>query len=412
MIVFEYKERIVKFIFCSIVLILLMILLRNIFYVEENTLKYNEVVTSKIHFNDEVTSIYVEYPRFNGNDEVNKIISDNIYKYIREFKSNENNKALDITYNLFYIENFVNIQYHIENTLSNIKHKNLLIDLKNNTRSYITSIYDEEKLSNEVYDLLKSKYSDLYNKLSVETINNYTYIFDENKLSVYFNNVENIPFIDITMNITSNNDNHNNKKKYIAFTYDDGPSEYTSELFEYLNTMNSSSTFFMIGSKMKGNENIIRKIYNSDSEIGSHGYSHRKLNNLTEQELNYELNSTNLIFNEITGQTIKLLRPPYGKYSDSLLQKNYQIVTWNIDPKDWLVKEKEKIYNNVIKNACDGCIVLMHDTNKQTIEATKMLIPELNKYNYEVVSVSKLMQLKNYNAQNRVINRIENININ
>ncbi len=50
-----------------------------------------------------------------------------------------------------------------------------------------------------------------------------------------------------------------------------------------------------------------------------------------------------------------------------------------------------------MKNACDGCIVLMHDTYPETIEAVKTLIPALNEKGYSVVSVSKLMEIKGYN---------------
>ena len=42
----------------------------------------------------------------------------------------------------------------------------------------------------------------------------------------------------------------------------------------------------------------------------------------------------------------------------------------------------------------------MHDIYPETIEAVKMLIPTLNKMNYEVVSISNLMKNKNYNPNN------------
>ena len=75
---------------------------------------------------------------------------------------------------------------------------------------------------------------------------------------------------------------------------------------------------------------------------------------------------------------------------------NYEIILWNIDTKDWLVKDSKKIYNDVISSACDGCIVLMHDIYKDSIEATKMLLPKLDEMGYEVVSISKLADIKGY----------------
>ena len=50
----------------------------------------------------------------------------------------------------------------------------------------------------------------------------------------------------------------------------------------------------------------------------------------------------------------------------------------------------------------------MHDTYKETIDATKELIPKLNSLGYEVVSVSKLMEAKEYfNDEYEAINYIK-----
>ena len=398
MIFLEYKENVIKFVFCSIILILIMFVLSKMLYTDNENHKYNEVITSKIEFSTDDTSVYVEYPRFIENEEVNKIISDNIYKYVRDFKGIHKTKALDITYDLVYMDKYVNIQYNIENTIDNIKHMNVLIDLDKKSLTYITSLYDEEKIQEEILSLVYDKYtSDIYESVLNNTVNNYTYVFNDTGIDVYFNYIPGYPTVTLNMEpIYHENDNKKEGTKYIAFTYDDGPSEYTLDLLDYLESTDSSATFFMIGNKMKVNEEIIKRIYYSNSEIGAHGYTHKKLNNLSGNDLEYELNSTTIIFNEITSDYIKYLRPPYGKYNEEVLSSNYQIITWNVDPKDWLVKDSEKIYNNVIKNACDGCIVLMHDTYKETIDATKELIPKLNSLGYEVVSVSKLMEAKEY----------------
>ena len=196
-------------------------------------------------------------------------------------------------------------------------------------------------------------------------------------------------------------------KKAIAFTYDDGPSEYTADLLNTLEKNNSSATFFVIGNNIKGRENIIKKIYKSKSEVGSHGYSHINFTNLDKEELNTEINSTNVLFNSITNDKISLLRPPYGDYDDNVKSLNYNIILWNIDSKDWLLKDSEKIYNNVLKNACDGCIVLMHDIYPETLEATKKLIPELKSLGYSIVSVSKLMKEKKYKSDKSIISYIK-----
>lgn len=409
MIIFDYKENVIKFMICAIILIVAMLVISKIFYQESSTLAYNEVSTSTIEYNDDTTSIYIEYPRFNENIKVNEIISNNIYQYTKEFKEDNRNKILDVSYKVHYIKDFVNVEFHIENSLSKIKNRNILINLKTNEIAYITSLYDEEYLKNEIYNkTLKDYGQEVYEKIKNGTINNFTYLIDDTKLEVYFNNIdyysyEYIPFITINVVASVSYDESNNDKKVIAFTYDDGPSEYTEEILNVLEENNSSATFFMLGKKMKFNEELIKKIYNSSSEIGSHGYDHKDLLELNEDQILEELNSTNIIFNEITSDKITLFRPPYGNYNDSFTKYGYKIVLWNVNPKDWLFQDSSRIYNNVIKNACDGCIVVMHDTYEETLEATKLIIPELKKKNFEIVSVSKLLESSGIKYDNLII---------
>ena len=156
---------------------------------------------------------------------------------------------------------------------------------------------------------------------------------------------------------------------------------------------------------MKYNEEIVKEVYKSSSEVASHTYSHKNLDTLSKDDILKEINSTSIIFNEITNDNIKYIRPPYGNYNDTVKSTNYPIVLWNIDPKDWLVKDSKKVYNSVLKHACDGCIVLMHDLYPTTIEAVKMLIPKLNNMGYEIVSISDLLKYKNYNLKNGEIIR-------
>ena len=400
MIIFDYKENVIKFIFCVIILLFVILIVNKLFYKETVVLEYNEVTTSKIEYNDDITSIYVEYPRFNNNYDVNELVSNNIYKYVKEFKESPENKLLDITYKVSYVDSYANIEYKIENSLSKVKYKNLIINLDNNKIAYISSIYDEDKLRNEILNLVETNYSsDIYEKVKKETINNFTYLIEDERVEVYFNNIdyeeyEYIPFVTISLSINTIDNVDDGSKKYIAFTYDDGPSEYTEKILDLLEKNNFSATFFMVGNKMKVNEEVVKKIYESNSEIGSHGYSHKLLNDLSIEDYEDEINSFNIIYNELTLDHTSLFRPPYGKYNDYIYNYYYNVILWDIDPKDWLFRNEDTTYNNVIKNACDGCIVILHDTNETTLKASEKLFTQLKNMNYEVVSVSKLIEIK------------------
>lgn len=406
MILLNYKNNFLKYIIymsCVFLVLLVVVNLMNV-----NEIKNEEdVVSSSIVYNDDNNDINVIYPRFN-NDDINNIITSYIYTYIKKFRLNSgSNKVLNIKYDLYYFNDYVNVVFNIDNSLSNIKYKNILLDFKNEKLAYISNLYEKDYLINEINSLINLKYSsDIYDKIKNSNVDNHTYIINDNKIDVYFNDIDfgTLSYIPMVSIISDNNsetvskdDNlDNSDKKFIAFTFDDGPGKYTSELIDTLVLNNSSATFFMLGNRMKYNTDIVKKVYNSNSEIGTHTYSHKRLTSLSNDEIYNEINSSEIIFNDITGDHLKYLRPPYGSYNDHIKGLGYNIILWNIDPKDWLTRDSKKIYNSVLNNACDGCIVLMHDIYPETIEAVKMLIPTLNEMNYEVVSISNLIYNKNH----------------
>ena len=73
--------------------------------------RYRTVTKSTITYKDDVSDINFEYPRFT-NDDINKIITDYVYAYVKEFKEFDMiNKVLDVSYNLHYFEGYVNIPF-------------------------------------------------------------------------------------------------------------------------------------------------------------------------------------------------------------------------------------------------------------------------------------------------------------
>ena len=402
----KYKNNIYKYLLITTFL-LVVISITVPFFKENKVSVKTSIINSVIDYKNDNTIINVNYPRFK-NDKIDKIISNYIYNYVKKFRLlKKKNKSLTIDYEIYNLDNYMNVVFIINNTNDNIKYKNIILNLNYNEIAYISNLFDKSFIENSINELVYYKYSkEIYDNIKNSNINNHTYLINDNKIDIYFDdlkfkNIKYIPNITIYLNKNvSNNEKTYIYPKFIAFTFDDGPSKYTSELLKTLEVNNSSATFFMIGNRMKYNKDIVLEIYNSNSEIGTHSYSHKNLTYISNNDLNKEINSTEVIYNKITNDNLKYLRPPYGSYNDKIKSLNYPLILWNIDTLDWLNKNPNKIYNKVIKNACDGCIVLMHDTNFETIEAVRKLIPSLNNIGYNVVSISKLIEIKKYNIHN------------
>ena len=136
-------------------------------------------------------------------------------------------------------------------------------------------------------------------------------------------------------------------------------------------------------------------------EIASHTYSHKDLRTLTLEKLTEEVVKARDNLYALTGEYPTFIRPPYGAYNDLVKEYSYApLITWNLDSKDWDFRDAEKVVEHVLDEVKDGKIVLMHDIHWFTVDAVELLLPELEKRGYQVVTVSELFYYKNVELEN------------
>ena len=195
-------------------------------------------------------------------------------------------------------------------------------------------------------------------------------------------------------------------EKLVALTFDDGPNKNTKILLNGLHKRNVKATFFILGKKAEKNENIIIQMYKDGHLIGNHTYSHKNfLKTKTDVYLD-EINRTNDIIKNITGEDALFFRPPYGKY-DGLRIKNVNKISiaWSLDIIDWKHKDAAYVYNKLVKNVKDGDIILMHDVNKTTVEGVLRAIDDLSEQGFEFVRVDELLNRNGKSIKSGVVYR-------
>ncbi len=189
-------------------------------------------------------------------------------------------------------------------------------------------------------------------------------------------------------------------KPVVALTFDDGPSRYTKEIIDILKEYDANATFFVLGNKVELYQKTIRQSIANGNEIGNHSYNHKQLTKLSVSELKEQIDKTQNILKQYTGYTPRLLRPTYGAINQKIRSNtDLSIVLWNIDPKDWKIKDSKTIANNVLTKVSDRDIILMHDTKKRTVEAVKIIVPALIEQGYQLVTISELEEVKLLNQQ-------------
>lgn len=184
-------------------------------------------------------------------------------------------------------------------------------------------------------------------------------------------------------------------KKTIAFTFDDGPSSYDLELVDLLVNSHSTATFYMVGNRISNYPTAVEKIVTNNMDVGNHTYSHKSLTSLSNTKVKEQITKTNDLFTAKTGKDMTSLRPSYGSVNKRVsIQVGMPIILWSIDTLDWKTRNADKVYAEIIKNARDGEIVLMHSLYPTTVEATGRAIKELYKQGYQIVSIRDLAKLK------------------
>lgn len=190
----------------------------------------------------------------------------------------------------------------------------------------------------------------------------------------------------------------------LIFTFDDGPNgENTLEILDYLESHNMSATFFMVGNKMSSHKDLVKKVYNSNSEIGYHSYDHTLFTKNKIKNIINDFDKTNKIYYEITKDYLSLTRPPYGEYNNKILKAlNTSFILWDKDTHDWKYKDTDFIVKYVLENANDKDIILFHDSYKTTVKAVKKLIDILYENNIKVLSVTNYAKENNIKLENKV----------
>ena len=104
------------------------------------------------------------------------------------------------------------------------------------------------------------------------------------------------------------------EKKIIYLTFDDGPAgKVTEDILDVLKNNSVPATFFVIGDQIKGQEDLIKRIYDEGHSIGLHSMSHKK-NSLYSSNESFlkEMLDNQEIINSILGIKPNILRFPFG----------------------------------------------------------------------------------------------------
>lgn len=215
----------------------------------------------------------------------------------------------------------------------------------------------------------------------------------------------------------------------ISLTFDGGANASgTEEILNVLEDKKLRTTIFLTGEFIIKYPELVKKMLNSNQEIGNHTFNHPHLTNysnnnqhitlenVTREFMQKQLLSTDSIFYDLTDEHMApFWRAPFGEYNQQILdwaaECGYMHIRWTkgFDTFDWvedkespIYKSSQQVYENILdkdnnKENLNGAIVLMHLGSNRTQDQVYKIIPnlidELHSRGYTIVPISKLLNL-------------------
>ena len=224
------------------------------------------------------------------------------------------------------------------------------------------------------------------------------YSLDGREITVFLSEVEaykNVGWYEEKLKLSGTVDP---SKPMIAITFDDGPKAATTPVvLDVLEMYGARATFFVQGVNAQNNPGILRRMDSLGCQIASHTYNHPDLTTLSDENVSYQVSTTDRIIKNILGYSPTVLRPPYGSHNQRVRNiAGKPFVLWSVDTLDWKYRSASYVSDYVLRHASDGAVILLHDIHASTVQAAKTFIPELIRRGYQLVTIDELATYKGY----------------
>lgn len=181
----------------------------------------------------------------------------------------------------------------------------------------------------------------------------------------------------------------------ISLTFDDGPNTVTTpRVLDVLEEFEVKASFFLVGSSINDESaRMIERQVKDGCSVECHSWTHTAFPNLSALEMMDEVNRTNELIERYAGEKPVFFRPPYIALNQLMYDSIKMPFISGVGVDDWKIeKSAAEKAKGILENACDGQIVLLHDMsgNSTTVEALRIVIPELLKRGAEFFTVREL----------------------
>ena len=185
------------------------------------------------------------------------------------------------------------------------------------------------------------------------------------------------------------------ESRFVALTFDDGPRrDTTARLLDGLRERGASATFFLVGERLAGNEDLVLRMQAEGHQVGTHTWSHIRLDGTAPAAQLRDIQAAQNAVCKLLDTDSCWLRPPYGLIDPAVRTGvTVPMVHWSVDPRDWESRDTAMVVRSVLKDVQPGDIILLHDIYPSSVEAALQIVDALEAEGYWFVTVEELLEL-------------------
>ncbi|NPV88038.1 polysaccharide deacetylase family protein [Coprothermobacteraceae bacterium] len=179
-------------------------------------------------------------------------------------------------------------------------------------------------------------------------------------------------------------------KKVVYLTFDEGyEAGHTGQILDILKDNGVEAAFFITGTFLKSNPELVARTAQDGHIIGNHTVNHPSLPTLNYDEFFNEVVGLAQDYQQQTGRAMSYLRPPRGEYSERTLCMarvlGYRTVFWSIAMADWVPLKggPEEAYTTVMSRLHPGAVILLHAVSPDNVQILDRLIKDIRAEGYE-----------------------------
>jgi polysaccharide deacetylase family sporulation protein PdaB len=190
-------------------------------------------------------------------------------------------------------------------------------------------------------------------------------------------------------------------EKVVAISFDCAwGNEHTAEILDILDQYDVKTTFFMVKFWAEKFPEDVAEISKRGHEIGNHSSTHPNMAKLSVESMTNELQGASDAIEKITGKKPDLFRPPFGAYSNNLIETcescGYYVIQWDVDSLDWKDITSEQIVDRVTRNVKPGSIILFHNNAEYVEDYLPAILDKLKADGYRIIPIGQLIMKDNY----------------